>query len=175
MDKIEHPCRKCDHEFDDKNNEPACQNCIKKEEHMIKTGMMKKIESSSDNAEKRKICKSPDCKFGGVAQPFSNFHIDNSTKDGRNRFCKVCRNQYKDAMRTSYKEKNTGIKAVKKKEQPKGYSLYIDFTDNPNIYEALVKESKQQFRTLDLQVLSILNGTYLQQEKQGGLKNDRRK
>jgi len=128
----------------------GCENCEQGREIMSEQGKEMEIKAEKTETLASKVCSH--CKEG---KPIEEFHINRASKTGYDYFCKACK-KIRDKERRARKDAPQETKAVPAVAPPEN-TIKIDLQEYPAIFDSLKREAKDEFRTIDQQVLYILN------------------
>ena len=91
-------------------------------------------------------------------KPVGDFHTHRLSRSGYDYTCKVCKkilDKERRERKTALEEKEA-VPAV----APPENTIKIDLQEYPAIFDSLKREAKNEFRTIDQQVLYVLNERY---------------
>lgn len=168
-------------------DDPGCVSCLPRVEYLqlLGGGMPITDEEYRRNARKLSECKGEvmaeiKCTTCLKVKPASEFYRDYKKKDGYTAECKVChdeRSRRNKARRKAMMKQETGGNgadmekgfphlemkpvAVTKMAEPvetnEGVFIVVDFSKYPDMFGALAELAKEQFRTVDGQVLACVH------------------
>lgn len=114
------------------------------------------MENPPDEPE-TKVCKAEGCEFKGEPQPIGNFMIHHFSKKPID-ICQTCMIKRRNAGRRrkkKAKDGNGGKPALPARSvrSVSGRVLEIDFTDHPEVLDAIIEIAREELRPPEKQVL----------------------